>query len=229
MNSLSPNAKIILKDLKELGDPQFLPDMEYFGINTEFAFGIRIPHLRKLAKTIGKNHKLALELWTSGYHEARILSSMIGDPKLLTKTQMNNWVKDFNSWDLCDQCCNNLFVYSRHAYDKSLEWHTKKKEFTKRAGFVLMAVMAVHKKDYADTIFEEFLPLIKREATDERNFVKKAVNWALRQIGKRNIRLKKMAIKAAEEIYKINSKSAKWIASNALSELMNEKTRIRMK
>ncbi len=229
MNSFSPEVKIILKELKELGDPKFLPDMERFGINTKFAIGIRIPLLRKLAKTVRKNHNLALELWKSGFHEARILASMIGDPNLLTKTEMNSWVKDFNSWDLCDQCCNNLFVYSRHAYDKAIEWHTSKKEFTKRAGFVLMAVMAVHKKEFADTIFEGFLPLIKKEAADERNFVKKAVNWALRQIGKRNVRLNRIAIKTAEDIYKIDSKSAKWIASNALSELTNENIRIRMK
>ena len=229
MNSLAPEVKIILTELKQLGDPKFLPDMERFGINTKFAFGIRIPYLRKLAKTVRKNHNLALELWNSGFHEARILASMIGDPNLLAKTEMNNWVKDFNSWDLCDQCCNNLFVYSRHAYDKAFEWHTSKKEFTKRAGFVLMAVMAVHKKEFADTIFEEFLPLIKKEATDERNFVKKAVNWALRQIGKRNIRLNKLAIKTAKDIYKIDSKSAKWIASNALNELTDENLRIRMK
>jgi 3-methyladenine DNA glycosylase AlkD len=229
MNQPTTNVKHILDELRQLGEPQFLPAMANFGINIKEAFGVRIPKLRKLAKVIGKDHKLALELWKSGYHEARILASMIDDPKLLTKNQMDDWVKDFNSWDLCDQCCNNLFVYSRHAYDKALEWHTAKDEFTKRAGFVLMAVMAVHKKDFDDTVFEEFLTLIKKESTDERNFVKKAVNWALRQIGKRNVQLNKIAIKSAEDIYKMDSKSEKWIASNALNELTNENTRIRMK
>jgi 3-methyladenine DNA glycosylase AlkD len=229
MNSLSADVNSILTELKELGDPQFLPLMSNFGINTDSAFGIRIPILRKLAKLIGKNHTLALELWKSGFHEARLLATMIDDPELVAKSQMNNWVKDFNSWDLCDQCCNNLFVFTRHAHEKALEWHKSKNEFTKRAGFVLMAVIAVHKKDFPDTIFEEYLSLVKKEATDERNFVKKAVNWALRQIGKRNKRLNKVAINTAKEIYTIENKSAKWIASNALKEITDENIHIRMK
>lgn len=229
MNQLTTNVKNILQELQQLGEPQFLPAMANFGINTQKAFGVRIPKLRKLAKMIGKDHKLAFELWKSGFHEAQILSSMIANSELLSEKQMDLWVKDFNSWDLCDQCCNNLFVYSRHAYNKTIEWYTAEEEFTKRAGFVMMAVMAVHKKELDDTIFEEFLTFIKKEASDERNFVKKAVNWALRQIGKRNYYLNKAAIEACREIKKMDSKPAKWIAGNALSELTNENTRIRMK
>ena len=216
MNSLAADVNTIFKELRISSIPESLPSMQKFGINIETAFGVRIPVLRKLAKTIGKNHKLALELWKTGYHEARILASMIAEPEQLSKKQMDLWVKDFNSWDLCDQCCNNLFVFTRHSYDKALEWHTNKNEFIKRAGFVLMAVMAVHKKEFDDTIFIKFLSLIKKEADDDRNFVKKAVNWALRQIGKRNEILNAVAIKTAKEILLMESKSAKWVASNAL-------------
>ena len=217
-------TKQIIAELKLMGRPDALPFMAKYGISTQNAFGVSIPNLRKFAKQIGKDHKLAHELWNTEIHDARLLASMIADSEKVTKAGMNNWAKQFYSWDVCDQFCNNLFVFTPHTYDKAVEWSSKKHEFNKRAGFVLMAVSAVHKKEWSDDKFISFFPIIKREAVDERNFVKKAVNWALRQIGKRNNTLNKETIKLAKEIQKLDSKSAKWIASDALRELTTEGT-----
>jgi len=212
----------ILEQLKSLSNPKAIAGMARFGINPKNTYGVSIPVLRKMAKQIGKNHRLAEKLWHSGIHEARILAGMIDPPEMITQEQMEGWVRDFDSWDVCDQCCSNLFDKTKFAHQKAVEWSRRKDEFVKRAGFVLMATLAVHDKEADNQKFLRFVPIIKREATDERNFVKKAVNWALRQIGKRNRSLNKEAIKAAKEIQKMDSKSAKWIASDALRELTSE-------
>ena len=212
----------IIEKLKSLADPEAVKGMARFGINPENTYGVSIPNLRKIAKEIGRNHALAQRLWASGIHEARIVASMSDQPKMVTDVQMEDWVKDFDSWDVCDQCCTNLFEKTEFAYQKAAEWSKREEEFVKRAGFTLMATLAVHDKKAADEDFLKFLPIIKRESTDDRNFVKKAVNWALRQIGKRNLNLNKMAIKTAEEIQQIDSKSARWIASDAIRELTGE-------
>ena len=177
--------------------------------------------LEAIAKKMGKgNHAIAQELWKSGVHEARLLASMIDDYNLVTEEQMEEWVKGFDSWDICDQCCSNLFDKTRDAYKKATEWSSSRdEEFVKRAGFVLMATLAVHDKKANNNAFLQFLPIIKEQSADERNFVKKAINWALRQIGKRNLDLNKEAIKTSKSIQNIPSASAKWIASNAISEL----------
>lgn len=223
------NLENLLLELRKYSQPKNLNGMKRYGIRTEKALGIPIPQLRKIAKKIGKNHKLALQLWQTEVHEARILASMIAVPQDMTEQQMDEWVKDFNSWDLCDQCCNNLFGRTKWAHQKIFEWSVSHSEFIKRAGFVLMAVLAVHDKGIDDSEFKKFLHLIEEEATDERNFVKKAVNWALRQIGKRNNNLNYHAIKTAQKIQGHNIKSSRWIASDALRELTNEKTQIRLK
>jgi 3-methyladenine DNA glycosylase AlkD len=213
----------ILKQLKSLSNPDAVAGMARFGINPKNTYGVSIPVLRKMAKQIGKNHPLAQQLWTSSsIHEARILAGMIDVPEKVTETQLERWVKDFDSWDVCDQCCSNLFDKTKFAHKKAIEWSKRREEFVKRAGFVLMATLAVHDKEADNQKFMRFLPVIKREATDERNFVKKAVNWALRQTGKRNSALNKIAIQTAKEIQKIDSKSARWIASDALRELTSE-------
>jgi len=193
--------------------------MARFGINPHKTLGISMPVLRQMAKEIGKNHKLAQQLWDSGIHEAKILAALIDEPKLVTNQQMEKWVRDFDSWDVCDQVCMSLFDKTPFAYQKALKWAKEKKEFVKRAGFAIMAALSVHDKKAKDKDFVKFFPLIKKFSVDERNFVRKANNWALRQIGKRNMYLNKKAIKLAEEIQKINSKSAKWIANNAIREL----------
>ena len=212
----------ILKKLKGLSDPKAVEGMARFGINPENTFGVSIPNLRKLAKETGIDHPLAQQLWASGIHEARILASMVDDPKRTTEEQMESWVKDFDSWDVCDGCCMNLFEKTRFAYQKAVEWSSNDKEFIKRAGFVLMARLAVSDKRADDKQFELFFPIIKREASDNRNFVKKAVNWALRQIGKRNLNLNGKALATAKEIQEIDSKSARWVATDAIRELTSQ-------
>jgi len=212
-------TKEIIELLNSWADKKNTEGMSKFGINVNTALGISMPKLRALAKQIGKNHKTALELWETKIHEAMILAALIDIPALVTKKQMDKWVKDFDSWDVCDQCCMNLFDKTEFAYEKAVEWSSKKDEFIKRAGFAMMASLAVHKKKECDEFFESFFPIIKKESVDERNFVKKAVNWALRQIGKRNKNLCDAAIKLSEEIVLMESKSAKWIAKDALREL----------
>ncbi len=193
--------------------------MARFGISTRNTLGISIPALRKVAKAAGRDQELSLRLWESGVHEARLLAGFIGDPVKVSKTQMENWAKDFDSWDICDQVCSNLFDKTPYAYEKALEWSRRDEEFVKRAGYVLMACLAVHDKEAGDSSFALFFPFIKKGSLDERNFVKKAVNWALRQIGKRNNALNGMAIQCAEEIVLENSRSGRWVGRDALREL----------
>jgi 3-methyladenine DNA glycosylase AlkD len=209
----------ILARLRSLSRPESLEGMSRFGIETKRALGVSIPKLRALAKETGKDHELAQELWASGVHEARILATMVDDPRKVSEEQMELWTGDFDSWDVCDQCCSNLFDKTCFARAKAVEWSEREQEFVKRAGFVLMATLAVHDKEAPDGEFLRFLSAIKESCDDERNFVKKAVNWALRQIGKRNIRLNKAAVRLARDILKSKSKTAKWIASDALREL----------
>lgn len=212
----------ILKKLKTLSNPEAVKSMARFGINPENTYGISIPDLRKIAREAGRNHPFALRLWKSGIHEARILASMIDEPQMVTEAQMERWACDFDSWDVCDQCCMNLFEKTEFTYQKCVEWSSRDEEYVKRAAFALMARLAVSDKKAADERFERFLPLIKKAAGDGRNYVKKAVNWALRQIGKRNPALNKAAIETAKEIRRMDTKSAKWIASGALRELTGE-------
>ena len=219
----------IIKKLKSLSNPKAVEGMARFGINPKNTFGVSIPNLRKIAKEAGTNHYLAQRLWSSGIHEARILASMIGDPLMVTEQQMESWVGNFDSWDVCDQCCSNLFDKTKFAYKKAIEWTKRNEEFVKRAGFVLMAVLAVHDKKAKDERFLKFLPIMKRESTDERNYVKKAVNWSLRQIGKRNLNLNKMALKTAKEIKMLDSRTAAWVASDALRELESKAVQERLR
>ncbi len=213
------NCSEVLKRLKSLSNPKAVEGMARFGINPHNTLGVSIPNLRKIAKETGRDHELAQELWQSGIHEARIIACMIEDPKLVDEEQLECWVMDFDSWDVCDKCCSNLFDKTRFAYAKTLEWANQKDEFVKRAGFTMMAVLAVHDKKATDDDFLKFLPIIKAQSVDERNYVRKAVNWALRQIGKRNLNLNKAAIEMANQIKAIDSKSARWVASDALREL----------
>ena len=213
----------VMSHLRSLANPEAVAGMARFGINPDHTLGISIPNLRKLAKIIGKDHSLAQELWASGVHEARILASMVDDPAKVTQEQMERWAAEFDSWDVCDQCCSNLFDKCTLAYQEAVEWSGREQEFVKRAGFALMACLAVHDKKAADEKFLAFLPTIKREAVDPRNYVRKAVNWALRQIGKRNAGLNRAAIEAAQEILALDSKAARWIASDALRELSKER------
>jgi len=219
----------IVKWIKSNADPAAVKGMARFGISSKEIYGVSIKKIRPFAKVVGKNHPLALELWKTGIHEARLLASMIDEASMVTEEQMESWVKDFNSWDICDQCCSNLFDKTEFAYKKAVDWSKRKEEFVKRAGFVLMAVLSVHDKKADDSLFEKFFPIILRESTDERNFVKKAVNWALRQIGKRNLSLNEKALRVAEEILAMDSKAAKWIARDAIKELTEGKMIVRLR
>jgi len=181
--------------------------------------------IRKLARHVGRNHGIALELWASGIHEARILATIVEDPARVTRRQMNAWAADFDSWDVCDQACLNLFRYTPYAWQIAAKWAHAKPEFVRRAGFALMAGLAVKDKGSTDERFQTLLPLIRESATDERNFVRKAVNWALRSIGKRNARLRQAAIEAARAIAALDSRSARWIAADALRELAPSRVR----
>ena len=218
----------IINELEDLSNPEDIEGMARFGINQMKRYGVRMPELRRIAKKNGKNHALAEKLWNAGYGETKILASLIDDPRQVTEDQMEKWALDFDSWDVCDQCCMNLFRKTPFAYKKIFEWSKNEHEFVKRAAFTLIAVLAVHDKQAPDYKFEQFFPLIIEESTDNRNYVKKSVNWALRHIGKKNIHLNKKAIEIAQEIHKINSKSAKWISSDALRELKSEKVQERL-
>lgn len=194
--------------------------MARFGIRPKTeVYGVSMTQLRSFAKKIEKDHALALRLWKSGVHEVRILASIVDEVEKVTERQMDQWIKDFDSWDVCDQVCMNLFWQTPFAHKKAIEWSKRKPEFEKRAGFALMAVLAWKDKSATDAKFRKFFPVIKNESIDERNFVRKSVNWALRQIGKRNKNLNAHALKTAKEIQKNNSKSARWIASDAIREL----------
>ena len=222
------NAKSALAELKKHSNPKNVEGMARFGISSKNTLGISIPTLRGMAKKTGKDHELALELWDSGIHEARLLAGFIGESGKVTEKQLEKWVLEFDSWDVCDQVCSNLFDQTPFAWRKAVEWSSREEEFVKRSGFVLMACLSVHDKKASDADFEKFFPIIKRESGDRRNFVRKAVNWALRQIGKRNKKLNASAIKLAREIQKIDSKSAKWIANDALRELEGEAVQKRL-
>ena len=215
----------VIADLKQHANAQAAEGMARFGIRPAHALGISIPTLRKMAKEIGRNHALAVALWDSGIHEARILASMIAEPQLVSVELMEEWVNDFDAWDVCDLVCGNLFDQTPYAYQKATAWCQQEKEFVRRAGFVLMAELAVHDKHAQDEAFVQFFPLIKRYAGDERNFVKKAVNWALRQIGKRNSHLRTLALECAYEIQHMDSKTARWVARDALKELQAKETK----
>ncbi len=219
----------IIKKLQSMANPKNVEGMARFGINPKNTLGIFINELRPLAKTIPKNHKLALELWKTGIHEARLLAPMVDIPSEATEEQLEKWASDFDSWDICDQCCGNLFKETKFARKKIIEWSKRKEEFVKRTAFALICEFAYHDKNMKDEEFEKYFALIKREATDERNFVRKAVNWALRNIGKRNLALNKKAIKVAEELKKSASKTARWIASDALRGLKSDAVQKRLK
>ena len=219
----------IIEMLRQGADPECVAGMARFGINPDKTLGLSIPFLWNISKEIGKDHELAGQLWRSGIREARILAGIIDEPEKVTEKQMDRWVRDFDSWDVCDQVCSRLFDKTPFAYKKASEWTKRDEEYAKRAGFAMMAVLSVHDKKASDKEFEKFLPMIVRAAKDERNYVRKAVNWALRQIGKRNRALNKKAIQTAEKIRIIDSKSARWIAADALRELKSDAVQRRLK
>ncbi len=217
----------VLEKLRALADPESLAGMAGYGIRTGRSWGVTLPKMRSLAREIGVSHRLAERLWDAGIRETRLLATMVDDPKVLTEEQAERWVKDLDSWDVCDGCCMFL-ARAELAPRKCVEWSTRDEEFVKRAGFVVVARLAVGDETAGDELFEGFLPIIKRESTDQRNYVRKGVNWALRQIGKRNPALNRKAIETAREIQRMDSRSARWIASDALRELTGQAVQERL-
>ena len=226
---MSVQVTEILQELQAHADPANRAGMARYGIAAEKAYGVKVPVLRKIAKAHRRQHELALALWETGIHEARLLATMIADPQQITEAQIDAWVEDFNSWDIVDQFCTNLLRHTPYAYPKVFAWCAREEEFVRRAAFSQIAVLAVHDKKAPDAQMEQFFPLIVAAATDERNFVKKSVNWALRQIGKRNPALNAKAITVAEQILELDAASARWIAGDALRELRSEKIQTRLK
>jgi 3-methyladenine DNA glycosylase AlkD len=218
-----------LQELRALGKQRNIDGMAHFGIRAKNVYGVPTPKMDLLARKIGRNHDLALELWDSGVYDAKILAGMIDEPNQVTAAQMERWVRDFDNWATCDGTCCHLFVFAKPAWEKAIAWSKRPKEFEKRAGFALMAYLAYRDKSATDAKYLRLLPMIRREAGDERNFVRKAVNWALRQIGKRNLKLNAAAIREAERIRKIDSRSAKWIAADALRELRSAAVQARLR
>jgi len=219
----------VMKRIKALANPANRAAMARFGIRATKAYGLTAPQIKRLAREIGKDHRLAQRLWATGIHDARHLAAMIDDPRAVTEAQIERWLREFDSWDIVDGCCRYLFLFTPFAWKKAAEWSCCKKEYEKRAAFSLMAYLAIHDKQAPDERFARLLPLIKRAATDERNFVKKAVNWALRQIGKRNLALNRLAIKTAEDVRAIGSPAARWIAADALRELTSSAVQRRLR
>jgi len=232
---------LILDGLRSLGSAKNRAGMARYGINVDNAFGVSIYELRKVAKRLGTDHELALALWNTGNHEARLLACFVDDPAAVTKEQVEAWARDFDSWDICDQATTSLFDLTRHAWATAVEWADHDEAWVKRGGFALMAGLAVHDRAATDRAFTRLLPLIERAAWDDRNFVKKAVNWALRNIGKRNRALNTAAISCAEGILAAANKraggerggdaamrSARWVATDTLRELGSDKVQARL-
>ena len=223
----------IIKELKALSDPAKIADLERYAIKTPKWFGIRVPELKAFAhevkKLVDDRHATALELWESGIYDVRAVAFMIDDPKKVTPEQMDAWVADFDNWATVDGACSYLFCRTPFAYEKAAEWAEREPEFEKRAAFSLMAYLAVHDKKAPDDKIAPFLPLIEKHADDDRNFVRKAVNWALRQIGKRSLYLNELATETAEKITLRGTKAARWIAADALRELKSDAVQERLK
>jgi 3-methyladenine DNA glycosylase AlkD len=221
-------ADEIVERLRSLGNPANLPGMARYGIDVSHAVGVTIPVLRGIARETGTDHDLALGLWRTEVHEARILASMVDDPALVGVRQMDAWARDFDSWDLCDQVCGNLFDRTARAMDRIPVWAGRRETFVRRAAFATMAGITVHRRDVSDDHLRSFLPLIEAAADDDRNYVRKAVSWALRQIGKRNLVLNADAVATAERIRERGTRSARWIASDVQRELTNDAVRARL-
>jgi len=214
-----PAVDAVIAELRALGSEKNRAGMARFGINTAHAFGISMATLAPLARKYRRQHGLALALWASGYHEARLLAVLIEDPKLVTSKQMDAWVADLDSWDTCDQACMKLFNKTPFATEKITRWVADRREFVRRAGFALIVGYAIHGKRIPDADFLPYLNLIEAHATDDRNFVRKAVNWALRTLGKRSPALHGPALALARGLAASENKTARWIGKDAVREL----------
>lgn len=229
LNAQSWTCPKVLRHLRALGEARNVEGMAHFGIRAKKVYGVSKPRLDILARMIGRNRPLALQLWDSGVHDARILAGMIDEASQVTSSQMDQWVHHFDNWDVCDGTCCHLFVFCKPAWKKAIAWSQRNEEFVKRAGFALMAYLAYRDKTAPDRKFMKLLAIIERKSDDDRNFVRKAVNWALRNIGKRNLRLNRAAIRTAQRIQHRTSRAARWIAADALRELRSDAVQGRLR
>ena len=218
-SDVTKQAKAIVAELKRLGKKKVRDGMARYAIPSDNAFGVMVGQIRDLGKRLGRNHELAQALWESGWYEARMLATFVDDPKLVTPAQMDRWCKDFDNWAICDTACFHLFDKTPHAFKKVSQWSKRKDEFVKRGAFALLASLALHDKKSDDRLFADCLPLIEQAATDDRNFVKKGVSWALRGIGHRNPALKTSALKLSERLAASPDSTARWIGKDALRDL----------
>ncbi len=227
MSGADQTADDVLQDLRAAADPSRLPGMARVGIDTSNALGVSVPNIRRIAKRAGRDHALAAELWATGIHEARMVAALVADPNAFPFAQMSRWAADLDSWDITDMLADT-FATGRHADRAIHAWSRAPHGFTKRCAFAMIARLAVS-SDRPDASFRDLLPLIRAAATDERNEVKKAVNWALRQIGKRNLALHAAAIREAEALLDLDDRTARWIARDALRELRDPRTVARIR
>jgi len=218
----------VLKWLERKGTRRTVLGMARYGIEAKRAFGVPMGTLLSLRKRLGKDHALSLALWKSGWYEARLLAALVGDPQRVTRRQMNAWAASFENWGDCDTVCFHLFDRTPFAWEKARQWSTSPSEFVKRAGFVLMACLALHDKAASDAQVLAFLPLIEQGAHDERNFVKKGVNWALRAIGRRNLALNAASLPVAKRLALSEEAACRWVGKDALRELASPKVRSRL-
>lgn len=216
----------IIKEFERLSDVDFAENMKKFGIRYVKSYGLRLPQIRKVAKQCGKNHDLALKLWNHGYHETYLMATLVEESEKVSSKQLNDWVNMFYSWDLVDQACINLLRFIPEARENIFIWCDSDEEFVKRTAFSLIAVLAVHEKE---SDFEIYFDVIKEASKDNRNFVKKSVNWAIRQIGKIDLENNRKALNLAYEILEIDNKASKWVARGAIRELESEKVRSKFK
>jgi len=227
--NISSRANAVLTTLYTKADRRNVDGMARYGIISSNVLGVPLTFLRSLAKSLGRDHNLAMQLWSSGVYEARLLATFIADPKELSVAQANRWARDFDNWAVCDGACIHLFRKTPYAHSIALKWSARKREFVRRAGYVMIATLAVHDKNASDTLFRKYLAVVRKGSADERTYVRKAVNWALRQIGKRNGRLREEAIQTAYTIRSMGTPAARWIAADALRELESAAVKRRLR
>jgi 3-methyladenine DNA glycosylase AlkD len=221
--SIEDEVQSALSSLEEMSTDRDRENLVRFGINAKKAFGVSMANIKVLAKRLGRSHELASALWKTGWYEARMLSSLVDEPDRVTPAQMDRWCRDFDNWGICDTVCFVLFDKTPHAWSKVAEWHDNRGEFVKRASFALIASLALHDKKSADKPFLESLRFIELAASDDRNFVKKGVSWALRAVGRRNAALNSAAVKVARRLADSSETPERWVGKDALRELTNEK------
>jgi 3-methyladenine DNA glycosylase AlkD len=222
------DAKDVLAWLRRTGTRRTVEGMARYGLPSDRAFGVTVGAMQAMAKRIGKDHDLAEALWASGWYEARMMATFVGDPRRVTRRQMNAWAADFDNWGICDTACFHLFDRTPFAWEKARQWSKSPREFVKRAGFALMASLVAHDKAAPDRQFLAVLPLIEKGAHDERNFVRKGVNWALRSIGKRSRPLNAAAVASARRLALSDEPAPRWVGKEALRELASPKVRSRL-